>query len=122
MSGALTARMSGFARLQPDAVNWNNISGTHAARRTNASQTISGNTQPITVKITYVDILYFLDYVKNGAGPVAISSGDTVSLASGDTLSFGASWNNVDMPTGSLVTVTNSTTGGTLDTFTVTLT
>lgn len=122
MSGALTARMSGFARLQPDAVNWANISGTHSARRTNSAQTISGITQPIIVKITYVDTLYFLDYVKNAAGPVAISSGNTVSMAAGDTLLFGATWNNVDMPAGSLVTVLNSTTGGALDTFTVTLT
>lgn len=120
MSGALLLRA--FADVSPDAVNWATIS-TPTYNGSNANQTISGITAPISLKVVYtLQGLYELGYHKNGGGYVALGSGDTFSVSNGDTVHFEAVGNNVDPVSGSTVTVSNHTVGDTvLDTFSVTL-
>lgn len=123
MSGALNLLMAGGADLTPDPLNWGNINAAPAWSGSNADQTISGITAPISLQVTYTQAgLYELGYHLNGGGYVALASGDTFTVSDGDTVHFEAVGNNVDPVIGSLVTVKNNTTGGTtLDTFNVSL-
>lgn len=121
MSGALLLRA--FADVNPDALNWGNINAAPAWSGSNADQTISGITAPISLKVTYTEQgLWELGYHLNGGGYVALATGDTFTVSDGDTVHFEAVGDNVDPVIAALVTVMNHTVGdATLDTFNVSL-
>ncbi len=114
--------MRAFADVRPDAVNWANIS-TPTYNGSNADQTISGITVPISLQAIYtLQGLWELGYHLNGGGFVFLATGDTFSVSDGDTVHFEAVGDNVDPVVGATVTIKNHTAGGTtLDTFSVNL-
>lgn len=106
----------------PDAVNWNNISGSYTVGTeldTN-TQTITGINETITIRFARSTSAGALAVWKNGSSAGVVPSGGNVEInfVSGDTIFF--RWtvpNGVANPT---VTITNQSDGGaTLDTFTI---
>jgi hypothetical protein len=115
--GLLAATM-GTHDFTPDAVNWGNISFSDPdISGSNANQTISGITAPITLTVSWTGSGLTMNYDIDDGSNTSISNGGTLSISSGQTLSFTAG----RVANGSnTVTVANSSDGGaTLDTFTV---
>lgn len=102
-----------LADPNPDAVNWADITGdADGSAKLNANQTISGIDVTITITASNSGGAA-LSYSKNGGGFTAYSGG--ISMSNGDTLRWGVASASGSSGT---ITVTNATTGATLDTFT----
>lgn len=126
MSGAVLCAAVQNGDVDPDAMNWANISGGINGDRANADQTISGLSRPIQISLNWSAsgflLLASFYYVKNGAAKVLISNGIGFGpFVNTDTLHFVINGSAPGTP--ATITVQNATLGtGSLDSFTVTLT
>ncbi len=104
----------------PDALNWTDISESGFAGETN-TQTITGISTSIGLKVTFGGVNELMYYSLNGGGPLILISGDVFTVSNGDTVKFIA--DRLFDPVSDLVTVLNNSDSDTvLDTFNVTLT
>lgn len=126
MPGIMLRRKANAPDRTPDAVDWTTLSGSGVV--TGNSQTITGLGPgiSITLQVSWVDSQDILSpsYKKNGAGAVGIGQFGTISVANGDTIQWVGQ--NTGSPgfgiTSGTFTVTNSTMGVQLDTFTYSIT
>lgn len=122
MSLLTTIAAMGQGDVTPDAIDWGNISDTASpiATATTTTETFTGISAPIDVRVTYTGSYLAVTYSLNGGGGTTLNSGDTISIVNNDTLAFTFSAN---ASTSGTATVINDSDGSTtLDTFTVTLT
>jgi hypothetical protein len=109
--------------VDPNAMNWADISGAHGTDRSNADQTVTGITRPIQLAASnwVGSANVTMSYVKNGGAPVVLSlNGRFGPFVNGDTVHFVAS--STAAGSGSMV-ISNGTTGiGTIDTILVSIT
>lgn len=122
MAGALLKKTAASPDLTPDAVNWTDMTFVHTGSQNGNTQTISGITAPITLKVIYSDGQYLLNYKVNaGSFTNIISNSTTITVSNGDTVQFQGVGDGIDTIVDGVTVVNNSTGGNTIDTFNVTI-